>query len=223
MLILDVTVVNVALPSIGDDLMISRSQLTWVVTAYVVAFGGLMLLGGRLADVVGRRRILLAGLALFTVSSLVCGLAGDGLLLVAGRASQGVGAALLSPAALSIITTSFHGNERNRALGVWAVIGGSGAAVGVLIGGLLTAGPGWEWIFFANVPVGLAVLLAVPAVVPADPPRQEAGRLDIPGALLGTAAVVLLVYGLVEAGDSGWGRRRRSCRSPLPPCWAARS
>ena len=222
MLILDVTVVNVALPSIGDDLMISRSQLTWVVTAYVLAFGGLMLLGGRLADVVGERRILLAGLALFTVSSLVCGLAGDGLLLVAGRASQGVGA-LLSPAALSIITTSFHGNERNRALGVWAVIGGSGAAVGVLIGGLLTAGPGWEWIFFANVPVGLAVLLAVPAVVPADPPRQEAGRLDIPGALLGTAAVVLLVYGLVEAGDSGWGRRRRSCRSPLPPCWAARS
>lgn len=203
MLILDVTVVNVALPSIGDDLMISRSQLTWVVTAYVLAFGGLMLLGGRLADVVGRRRILLAGLALFTVSSLICGLAGDGLLLVAGRASQGVGAALLSPAALSIITTSFHGNERNRALGVWAVIGGSGAAVGVLIGGLLTAGPGWEWIFFVNVPVGLAVLLTVPAVVPADPPRQ-AGRLDVPGALLGTAAAVLLVYGLVEAGDSGW-------------------
>jgi EmrB/QacA subfamily drug resistance transporter len=204
MLILDVTVVNVALPSVGDDLMISRSQLTWVVTAYVLAFGGLMLLGGRLADVVGRRRILLAGLALFTVSSLICGLAGDGLLLVAGRASQGVGAALLSPAALSIITTSFHGNERNRALGVWAVIGGSGAAVGVLIGGLLTAGPGWEWIFFANVPIGLAVLLTVPAVVPADPPRHDAGRLDVPGALLGTAAAVLLVYGLVEAGDSGW-------------------
>ena len=204
MLILDVTVVNVALPSIGDDLMISRSQLTWVVTAYVLTFGGLMLLGGRLADVVGRRRILLTGLALFTVSSLVCGLAGDGLLLVAGRATQGVGAALLSPAALSIITTSFHGNERNRALGAWAVIGGSGAAVGVLLGGLLTAGPGWEWIFFANVPVGLAVLLTVPAVVPADPPRQDAGRLDVPGALLGTAAAVLLVYGLVEAGGSGW-------------------
>jgi MFS family permease len=132
MLILDVTVVNVALPSIGDDLMISRSQLTWVVTSSILTFGGLMLLGGRLADVVGRRRILLTGLALFTVSSLVCGLAGDGLLLVAGRATQGVGAALLSPAALSIITTSFHGNERNRTLGAWAVIGGSGAAVGVL-------------------------------------------------------------------------------------------
>jgi EmrB/QacA subfamily drug resistance transporter len=204
MLILDVTVVNVALPSIGADLGIGRSQLTWVVTAYVLAFGGLMLLGGRLADVVGRRTILLTGLALFTVSSLICGLAGDGLLLVAGRASQGVGAALLSPAALSIITTSFHGDERNRALGVWAVIGGSGAAVGVLLGGLLTAGPGWEWIFFANVPVGLAVLLLIPAVVPADPLRRYAGRPDIPGALLGTAAAVLLVFGLVEAGDSGW-------------------
>lgn len=204
MLILDVTVVNVALPSIGADLGISRSELTWVVTAYVLAFGGLMLLGGRLADVIGRRTILLTGLALFTVSSLVCGLAGDGLLLVAGRASQGVGAALLSPAALSIITTSFYGNERNRALGVWAVIGGSGAAVGVLLGGLLAAGPGWEWIFFANVPVGLAVMSMIPAVVPADPPRRHAGRPDIPGALLGTAAAGLLVYGLVEAGDSGW-------------------
>ncbi|MHA6632163.1 MFS transporter [Pseudonocardia sichuanensis] len=144
MLIVDITVVQVALPSIGVDLGLGREALTWVVTAYTLVFGGLMILGGRLADVVGARRTLLVGLALFTVASLVCGLAPSGEVLIGGRAVQGLGAALLSPGALAIITTTFHGPERNRALGVWAAIGGTGAAAGVLFGGLLTAGPGWQ-------------------------------------------------------------------------------
>jgi EmrB/QacA subfamily drug resistance transporter len=212
MVILDVTVVNVALPAIGADLSLDRASLTWVMTAYTLCFGGLMLLGGRLADLLGRRRTFLAGLAVFTLASLTAGLAGDGAVLLAARASQGVGAALLSPAALSIITTTFHGRERHRALGVWAGIGGTGAAVGVLLGGLLASGPGWEWVFFVNVPVGLLVAVAVPVTVAASPrpaaagagaPRAEA--VDVPGALVVTTAIVLLVYGLVEAGDKGWG------------------
>ncbi|MFD0477158.1 MFS transporter [Nonomuraea thailandensis] len=141
MLIVDITVVQVALPSIGADLALGREALTWVVTAYTLCFGGLMVLGGRLADVLGARRTLLAGLGLFTAASLVCGLAGSGAALVAGRALQGVGAALLSPAALAVIVSTFHGERRARALGVWAAIGGTGAALGVLVGGLLTAGP----------------------------------------------------------------------------------
>ena len=205
MLIVDITVVQVALPSIGDELGLGREALTWVVTAYTLVFGGLMVLGGRLADAFGARRVLVAGLGLFTVASLVCGLATGGALLIAGRAVQGVGAALMSPSALSIITTSFSGAERNRALGVWAAIGGTGAAVGVLVSGLLTAGPGWEWDFFVNVPIGLLVALAVPAVVRADQARAERQRVDLPGALVVTLATGLLIYGLVNAGDSGWG------------------
>ncbi|WP_344205898.1 MFS transporter [Nonomuraea bangladeshensis] len=203
MLIVDITVVQVALPSIGADLALGREALTWVVTAYTLCFGGLMVLGGRLADVLGARRTLLAGLALFTAASLLCGLSGSGATLIAGRALQGVGAALLSPAALAVITTVFHGERRGRALGVWAAVGGSGAALGVLLGGLLTAGPGWAWVFVVNVPVGLLVLAALPAVTPAVPGR--AGRVDVPGALLVTAATGLLVYGVVTAGEAGWG------------------
>ncbi|TLS42749.1 MFS transporter [Streptomyces montanus] len=203
MLILDVTVVNVALPDMAADLHLDRATLTWAVTAYTLCFGGLMLLGGRLADALGARRTLLAGLALFTAASLVTGLSGSAAMLLGGRIAQGVGAALLSPAALSIVTTTFHGTERNKALGVWAAIGGSGAAAGVLIGGALTDGPGWQWVFYINVPVGLAVLAALPALVPARAPRPA--RLDIPGALLVTAGTGLLIYGLVEAGDAGWG------------------
>jgi MFS family permease len=150
MVILDITVVNVALPSIGVGLSLDRSALTWVVTAYTLCFGGLMLLGGRLADLLGRRRTFLAGLVVFTAASLLAGLAGDGSVLLAARAAQGVGAALLSPAALSIITTTFHGRERQRALGAWAALAGTGAAVGVLLGGLLVSGPGWAWVFFVN-------------------------------------------------------------------------
>ncbi|MCX4671547.1 DHA2 family efflux MFS transporter permease subunit [Streptomyces sp. NBC_01381] len=206
MLVLDVTVVNVALPSMAADLDLGRTALTWVVTTYTLCFGGLMLLGGRLADVLGARRTLLTGLALFTVASLVTGLASDATTLLAGRTAQGIGAALLSPAALAIVTTSFHGSDRHRALGVWAAIGGAGAAFGVLLGGVLTDGPGWEWIFYVNVPIGAALLLALPAVVPARAPRPA--RLDVPGALLVTAGTGALIYGLVAAGDTGWSHPR---------------
>ncbi|MGX1268415.1 MFS transporter [Streptomyces phaeoluteigriseus] len=202
MLVLDVTVVNVALPDMAADLRLDRTTLTWVVTAYTLCFGGLMLLGGRLADALGARRTLLAGLALFTAASLVTGLAGNATTLLGGRIAQGVGAALLSPAALSIVTTTFHGAERNKALGVWAAIGGSGAAAGVLVGGALTDGPGWQWVFYVNVPIGLAVLATLPVFVAARAPRPA--RLDLPGALLVTAGTGSLIYGLVEAGDSGW-------------------
>ncbi|MGW4204133.1 MFS transporter [Streptomyces sp. NPDC004726] len=202
MLVLDVTVVNVALPDMAADLDLDRATLTWVVTAYTLCFGGLMLLGGRLADALGARRTLLAGLAVFTAASLVTGLARSAPLLIGGRVAQGVGAALLAPAALAIVTTTFHGPERNKALGVWAAIGGTGSAVGVLLGGALTDGPGWEWIFYVNVPVGLALLVAIPALVPARAPRPVG--LDAPGALLVTAATGSLIYGLVRAGDSGW-------------------
>jgi EmrB/QacA subfamily drug resistance transporter len=204
MVILDITVVNVALPSIGADLSLDRAALTWVVTTYTLFFGGLMLLGGRLADLLGRRRTFLTGLGVFTAASLTAGLAGDGSVLIAARALQGVGAALLAPSALSIITTTFSGSERRRALGAWAALAGAGAAVGVLLGGLLVSGPGWQWVFFVNVPVGALLAAAVPMTVAASP-RQAAARLDVPGALLVTAATGLLIYGLVEAGDSGWG------------------
>ncbi|MEV6157103.1 DHA2 family efflux MFS transporter permease subunit [Nonomuraea sp. NPDC052129] len=203
MLIVDITVVQVALPTIGTDLALDRESLTWVVTTYTLCFGGLMVLGGRLADAWGARRTLMMGLGLFTAASLVCGLAGSGVMLIAGRALQGVGAALLSPAALAVITTTYQGERRGRALGVWAAIGGTGAALGVLLGGVLTAGPGWTWVFIVNVPIGLVVLATVPAVVPPTPGRSE--RVDVPGALVVTLATALLIYGLVTAGDAGWG------------------
>ncbi|MFI9113212.1 MFS transporter [Streptomyces venezuelae] len=239
MLVLDVTVVNVALPALAADLGLDRTALTWVVTAYTLCFGGLMLLGGRLADALGARRVLLTGLALFTAASLACGLAPDAAVLLGGRVAQGIGAALLSPAALALVTTVFHGPERHRALGVWAAVGGTGSAVGVLLGGALTAGPGWPWVFYVNVPVGLAVLAALPRFVPKPEPKSEpkpepqpepqpetpdhtpktpdhtaktpdhtaktrGGGLDIPGAVLVTTATGALVYGLVQAGDTGW-------------------
>jgi EmrB/QacA subfamily drug resistance transporter len=203
MLILDVTVVTIALPQIGADLDLSRGALTWVITAYTLLFGGLMLLGGRSADLFGARRVVMAGLALFTASSLVAGLAGSGAMLIGGRVGQGIGAALLSPAALSIVSTAFSGPERNRALGVWASLGGTGFATGVVLGGLLTAGPGWQWVFYLNVPIGLAVLAALPATV-ADRPGH-AGRIDLPGAAIATAATGAAIYGLINAGDLGWG------------------
>ncbi|MCL2729096.1 MAG: DHA2 family efflux MFS transporter permease subunit [Actinomycetia bacterium] len=215
MLILDVTVVNVALPDIGADLRLSRSALTWVVTSYTLAFGGLMLLGGRLADALGARRTFLAGLALFAGASLAAGLAGGAGALLTARAAQGVGAALLSPAALSLVTSTFDGEERRRALGVWAGIGGAGAAVGVLLGGLLTSGPGWHWIFYVNVPVGVAVLAVLPSLVAARPPRPA--RLDLPGAVLVTGGTVALIKGVVTAGDQGWS----SAQALIPLALAA--
>ncbi|WP_225834385.1 MFS transporter [Streptomyces sp. NK08204] len=202
MLVLDVTVVNVALPDMAADLHLGREALTWVVTSYTLCFGGLMLLGGRLADALGAHRTVLAGLAVFTGASLVTGLSQDAPLLLTGRVFQGVGAALLSPAALSIVTTSFHGAERNKALGTWAALGGTGSAAGVLLGGALTAGPGWQWVFYLNVPVGVLALAVLPGLLPRNAPRPA--RLDLPGAVLVTAGTGALIYGLVQAGDAGW-------------------
>ncbi|MFI1656610.1 DHA2 family efflux MFS transporter permease subunit [Streptomyces sp. NPDC020472] len=204
MLILDVTVVNVALPALAADLDLDRTALTWVVTAYTLCFGGLMLLGGRLADALGARRVLLAGLALFTAASLTCGLAPNATVLLSGRVAQGIGAALLSPAALALVATLFHGPERARAIGAWAAVGGTGSAVGVLLGGALTSGPGWPWIFHVNVPTGLALLAVLPRLLPKDPAPARIRPLDVPGALIVTSATGALVYGLVRAGDSGW-------------------
>lgn len=209
MLVVDITVVQIALPSIGTDLGLGRQSLTWVVTTYTLVFGGLMILGGRLADVLGARRTLLAGLVVFTLASAASGLAGSAAVLIAGRGAQGLGAALLSPAALAIVTRTFHERDRSRALGIWAAIGGAGAAAGVLLGGLLTAGPGWQWVFFVNVPIGVVVLVLLPRLVPGEAAtgRAGAGRasIDVPGALLVTAATGLLIYGLVNAGADGWG------------------
>lgn len=205
MLILDVTVVAIALPIIGSDLQLDRAALTWVMTAYTLCFGGLMLLGGRAADLLGARRVVLAGLAVFTAASLVSGLAVDAMTLIGGRIAQGVGAAMLSPAALSVITTRFHGDERNKALGVWGALAGSGAAVGVLLGGALTAGVGWQWIFFVNVPVGIVLLLALPTVLAGEPARGGPASLDVLGAATVTTATAAAIYGLINAGDHGWG------------------
>ena len=204
MLILDVTVVNVALPDIGADLHLHRAALTWILTAYTVVFGGLMLLGGRLADVAGSRRMVLTGLAVFTVASFVAGVSPNAAVLLAGRMAQGAGAAMLSPAALSLVTTTFLGAERNRALGVWSALGGLGSAAGVLVGGLLTAGPGWRWVFFVNVPIGVAALALLPVLVPANAHVRSAARVDLPGAALSSAATASAIYGLINAGDHGW-------------------
>ena len=204
MVILDVTVVNVALPMIESGLDLDRAAVPWVVTAYTLTFGGLLMLGGRLADLVGKRRIFLTGLVIFTVASVGSGLAISGTMLVVARGLQGVGAAMLSPAALSIITTTFAGADRNRALGVWAAIGGAGAAIGVLLGGVLSAGPGWEWAFFINVPVGVAVFLALP-VSEVDGRVHGGSRPDLAGAVLITAAGGLIIYALINAGGAGWG------------------
>src|SRR5436309_4477899 len=166
MTILDVAIVNVAMTSILKDLKIAESTVQWVVTAYAITFGGFLLLGGRMADLLGRRRIFLVGLVLFTIASLTCGLASSAGVLIASRAAQGIGAAIISPAALSIVTTTFsEGAERNKALGIWGALGGSGAAAGVLFGGILTKYLGWEWIFFVNIPVGALVFgLTLPFV-----------------------------------------------------------
>ncbi|MFD4543813.1 MFS transporter [Streptomyces bauhiniae] len=203
MLIADITVVNVALPAIRQALGLRGGDLAWVLAAYSVCFGGLMIFGGKLADTFGRRRMILTGLAVFTAASALSGLAGSAAALIAGRAAQGIGAALLSPAALSRITTMFTGRDRTRAIGVWSSIGGAGAAIGVLLGGILTSYASWHWIFFVNVPVGAAVFLLLPLLLDRDE-RAASGRLDLAGAFTVTAAAALLVFGFVRAGDLGW-------------------
>lgn len=203
MLILDITAVNVALPAIGTGLHLGREGLTWTLTAYTLCFGSLMILGGRLADALSARRVMLIGLALFIAASAATGLAQNDAMLLAGRVGQGIGAALLSPAALALVTALFQGPARGRALGIWAGLAGAGSALGNVLGGALTAGPGWRWIFYINLPVGTFVLATLPALVGATPRRAAAG-LDAPGALLATGGTGALIYGLVKAGDSGW-------------------
>jgi EmrB/QacA subfamily drug resistance transporter len=206
MTVLDVSIVNVALPTIGEKLDFSRGNLQWVITAYAITFGGFLLLGGRAADYLGRRRVFMVGLTLFTLASLACGLAESEGMLIAARAVQGLGAAIISPATLSIITTTFdEGAERNKALGIWGAMGGSGAAVGVLAGGVLTKYLGWEWIFFVNVPVGALVLALTPTFVRESRIAVAQRRYDPLGAVTVTTSLVLLVYGISKAPDVGWG------------------
>jgi EmrB/QacA subfamily drug resistance transporter len=209
MTILDVAIVNVAVPSIQDDLHIRESTVQWVLTAYAITFGGFLLLGGRMADLLGRRRIFVVGLVLFTLASLACGLANSPGVLIGARAVQGLGAAIISPAALSIVTTTFtEGAERNKALGIWGALGGSGAAAGVLFGGILTKYLGWEWIFFVNVPVGAAVLTATRPFVPESRLDVAERRFDAAGAVTVTGGLVLLVYAISKAPDVGWASAR---------------
>ncbi|CAN5562909.1 MFS transporter [soil metagenome] len=204
--VLDASIVNVALPSVGRSLELSQDNLSWVVNAYVLAFGGFLLLGGRLADHLGRRRVFRAGLLLFGVASLVGGFAESEGALIAARAAQGVGAALLSPAALSIITTTFRdGSERNRALGVWGAVAGAGGAAGVLLGGVLTEYLGWEWVLWVNVPIGFGAALLAPRLILESRAQSETRSFDLPGAITVTTGLAILVYALVEAPEAGWG------------------
>src|SRR3954453_21163167 len=209
MTILDVAIVNVAIPSIQKDLNIAESTVQWVITAYAITFGGFLLLGGRMSDLLGRRRIFIAGLILFTLASLACGLAWSAGVLIVARAVQGLGAAIISPAALSIVTTTFEeGPDRNKALGIWGALGGSGAAVGVLLGGMLTKFLGWEWIFFVNVPIGALVLALTPRIVPESHADLGHRRFDALGAVSVTGGLALFVYAISKAPDVGWGTAR---------------
>ena len=208
MTVLDVSIVNVALPSIKTALNVAEKDLQWVITAYAIAFGGFLLLGGRAGDLLGRRRLFMIGIVVFSGASLVCGLAGSIGVLIAARAVQGLGAAIISPATLSIITTTFEeGSERNKALGIWGAMGGSGAAAGVLFGGILTKYAGWEWIFFVNVPVGAAVLALTRPLVRESRIAGLHG-FDFPGAATITSSLALLVYGISTAPDAGWASGR---------------
>jgi EmrB/QacA subfamily drug resistance transporter len=205
MVVLDIAIVNVALPSIQVDLGFSQESLQWVISAYALVFGGFLLLGGRAADLVGRRRIFVAGLVVFTLGSLFCGLAWDEASLIGARAIQGLGAAMISPAALAILMTTFaEGRERNIALGAWGAVGGFGAAAGVLLGGILTDVLSWEWIFFVNVPVGVVALTLAPILL-GESRDARAKRFDAVGAVLVTAGLSVLVYAITEASGFGWG------------------
>jgi EmrB/QacA subfamily drug resistance transporter len=205
MVVLDVAIVNVALPSIKTDLHFSQESLQWVITAYSIFFGGVLLLGGRLADLLGRRRLFMAGLLLFTISSLLDGLAWSEGSLIAFRSLQGLGAALLSPAALSILTTTFEeGRERNLALGIWGAASGSGGAAGVLLGGALTSALSWSWIFFINVPVGALVIAVSPWLLRESRADLRHRHFDFAGAASITAGLMVLVYAMTRATQHGW-------------------
>jgi EmrB/QacA subfamily drug resistance transporter len=214
MVTLDIAIVNVALPSVQADLGLAQDDLQWVVITYGLVLGGLLLLGGRAGDLLGRRRVMLAGLGIFTVASLCAGVSGSFWQLVASRAGQGLGAALTAPAALAILVATFaEGPARNRALGVFGAVGGSAASAGVVLSGLLTAGPGWEWIFYLNVPVGVAMVALIVRYIPSDTPTAatgghagtaKRGKADIPGAVTVTAGLMAIVYAINKSVDRGW-------------------
>ena len=204
MVVLDIAIVNVALPSIQVDLGFSQENLQWVISAYALVFGGFLLLGGRAADLLGRRRIFLLGVVVFTLSSLLAGLAWSEASLIAARALQGLGAAIITPAALSILSVTFaEGRDRNIALGVWGAVGGFGAAAGVLLGGILTDALSWEWIFFVNIPVGVVAFALAPVLL-TESRDARVKTFDVPGAVLVTGGLSLLVYAITEAGRDGW-------------------
>jgi EmrB/QacA subfamily drug resistance transporter len=204
--VLDASIVNVALPSIGKGLHFSEQNLAWVVNAYVIAFGGFLLLGGRAADLLGRRRVFMAGLVLVAVASLAAGFAANQGELIAARAAQGLGAAIISPSALSIVTTLFEdGAERNKALGAWGAVAGSAGAVGVLLGGILTDGLGWEWVLWVNVPVALIALVLTPRLIPESRSESATRHFDAAGAVAITGGLSLLAYATLDASSAGWG------------------
>jgi EmrB/QacA subfamily drug resistance transporter len=209
MVVLDVAIANVALPSIAADLDFSPRSLQWVVSAYALTFGSLLLLGGRAADVLGQRRTFVSGVAVFALASLLGGLAWTPTVLVAARSLQGVGAAAMTPAALSILMTTFReGADRNKALGAWGAVGASGGTIGLLIGGALTQTVGWTWIFLLNVPVGATVIALTPALLEKRPPAASKQRFDLAGVTSVTAALSLLVYAVADANAAGWGSAR---------------
>ena len=204
--VLDASIVNVALPSIGEGLDFSQENLAWVVNAYVLTFGGFLLLGGRMADLLGRRRVFIGGLLLVAAASLAAGFASNEGQLIAARAAQGLGAAIISPSALSIVTTMFRdGAERNKALGAWGAVAGAGGAAGVLFGGILTDGLGWEWVLWVNVPVALAAAALAPSLISESRSESRTRHFDAAGAVTVTAGLSLLVYAIVDATDAGWG------------------
>lgn len=204
--VLDASITNVALPSIGEDLEISQENLAWVVNGYTLVFGGFLLLGGRIADLVGRRRMFIVGLLLFSAASLVGGFSTSEGMLIGARAVQGLGAALVSPAALSILTVTFaEGPERNKAMGVWGAVAGSGGAAGVLLGGMLTEWLSWEWVLWVNVPIGIVAAILALSLIDESTQDSDTRHFDIAGAVSVTAGLSILVYALVDANDAGWG------------------
>jgi EmrB/QacA subfamily drug resistance transporter len=204
MVILDITAVNIALPSLAKDLQLSGSQISWTITSYSLVFGSLLLFGGRAADLLGRRRLFLTGLGVFTTASLASALAGTATALFAARAGQGLGAAMLSPAALSIITTCFHGPAKAKALAAWGAVGGAGAAIGVLAGGLLTEFADWRMIFFVNLPVAAALAITAVKVIPSDTEKPRWRGLDLRGAIVATTSLGAIVFAITQGSSAGW-------------------
>ena len=217
-IVIDASIVNVALPSIGRALRFPGTDLSWVVNAYTLTFGGFLMLGGRLADVLGRRRMFMLGLMVFSVASLMGGFAQSEGWLLAARAVQGIGAAIVSPAALSILTTTFaEGGERNRALSVWGAMTGAGGAAGVLLGGILTSGLNWRWVLFVNVPIGIAAAALAPRTLAESHSEDGVSTFDFPGAITITAGLSLLVYAIVDTVDDGEKRNGASrAKRPVP-------